>query len=244
MSNHDDILSDSSSLSQNERINDTVAGIRTGLEELKARVAKKHQGSFDVLLEDLALLSTLIPSATRNEFLTSETDNVNPPSAEQNETSEPAVALESGRYIFEGFAPLDAIVSVISTLNTVSSIMDHANEALSLYDKESQDYLHALELLDLEQYKVEDIVFRLTVARQNRRIVQSFMSLCEPFSDFVQKNQPFLHGIIRTKATMSKMKLGLDGRKYETRVAKDLQPDFDVVNNKIDVPVSSSYPDE
>lgn len=152
------------------------------------------------------------------------------------ETAEAVVEVKSesevdpdADFTFEGYYPVVELEKVIASLNQVTPLLDEANKALSLYDRETQDYLHALELLDLDQYTLEDVVFRLSEARKKRRNVQNFIRLCEPLNDLVTRHSTFLQSAIKTKATLVKMRRGMSSRRYSVREASDLQPLFDAL---------------
>jgi hypothetical protein len=129
-------------------------------------------------------------------------------------------------WTWDGHDPLVLARQARRILYKAPYYLNEAKAQLNLLDEETQDYLHALEFLELPEEKEIEIKNRLKENRRVRRTHKRFVELMEPFGKYAYENKPFVTGLKFVIDEMSKTAEVMTKREYHPRVATDLVQAF------------------
>jgi hypothetical protein len=129
-------------------------------------------------------------------------------------------------WTWDGHDPLVLARQARRILYKAPYYLNQAKAELSLLDEETQDYLHALEFLELPKEKEIEIKDRLKDNRRVRRTRKRFVELMEPFGKYAYENKSFVTGLKGVIDEMSKTAEVMTKREYHPRVATDLVQAF------------------
>lgn len=132
----------------------------------------------------------------------------------------------ANNWTWDGHDPLVLARQARRILYKAPYYLNEAKAQLNLLDEETQDYLHALEFLDLPEEKETEIKDRLKESRRVRRTHKRFVELMEPFGKFAYENKSFVTGLKDVINEMSKTAELMGKREYHPRVAFDLVQAF------------------
>jgi hypothetical protein len=115
-------------------------------------------------------------------------------------------------------------------LNTLTSVVNHHQEAKleeDVYEKETQDLLHALEITDPTDEQLLEYGRDLQILRQKRRNAKDFMEIAAPLFHYSTKNRHVIKELSQVLAEMNRITEGLENRTYKIREKTSLQEAFD-----------------
>lgn len=131
------------------------------------------------------------------------------------------------KWSWNSFHPKNRLQDVI---NTLTSVVNHHQEAKieeDVYEKETQDLLHAIEITDPTDEELLEYGKDLQAIRQKRRNAKDFMEVAAPLFHYSTKNRHVIKELRQVLAEMTRVMEGLENRTYKTREKTSLQEAFD-----------------
>lgn len=119
-------------------------------------------------------------------------------------------------------AYLNFITNIQSTVRRAEEDLEHLNEL-------TQDYLHALELGDLNYTERAKVATKLAQCRKERRIAKDILEELEEFSAFCDEKESKAY-VNKLRENLGKMRAAEKRHKnrfYTPRVAEDMKELFD-----------------
>ncbi|MBD1379055.1 hypothetical protein [Metabacillus arenae] len=128
---------------------------------------------------------------------------------------------------WNNFTPIKEISKVINVLCNCNRYYDDANEEVRIYQRETQDILHALELTELEDEEMIDLMEELKTIRVFRRRVKNFIEAIEPLHEFVSNNPDVVNGFKNVHSKMDSIRIRQGKKRYSVREKTSLSSAFE-----------------
>jgi hypothetical protein len=169
---------------------------------VKSNIHKKNKGELERLLE-------LIVPVAENERLKEYKESL------------------GIKWSWSNFHPKNRLQSAI---NTLTSVVNHHQEAKleeDVYEKETQDLLHALEITNPTDEQLLEYGRELQMLRQKRRNAKDFMEIAAPLFHYSTKNRNVIKELGQVLTEMNRIMEVLENRTYKIREKTSLQEAFD-----------------
>lgn len=166
------------------------------------------------------IINYLDNAGVPDEILDKMTDIV-----DRNEFTEPSIKTGWDIYDIEG------IINNVIELSKIKSWHDQAKEEVEYFDKEAQDLLHGVELLEKDLIPEDfDFIRKIHENRVNRRKAKDFVILTDKVSEFVSENTKIFAKLDDIKGNYKYLKQKLQNeRLYHPRVVRELEEPFDTL---------------
>lgn len=128
------------------------------------------------------------------------------------------------------FIPDREIMKAINALTNGKSNYLSACEEVAYYDKETQDYLHGIEMFELGEDESAGLLEELKEIRIKRRTAKDFAALTKPIHDFVEANAEFVKKLSKLHGDIIKIKNQMETRKYTPRTKTRFEEAFEKAN--------------
>lgn len=119
-----------------------------------------------------------------------------------------------------------AVPRMQTDLKSSVIFMKELEDIVTYCDREIQDLLHFVELVELTDEEMLDAVKKLKEARNERRKAKDNMALLRPLADFYRINKKVLDGLSRVHAEVSNVEKNLKARNYKPRELTALEEAF------------------
>lgn len=118
-------------------------------------------------------------------------------------------------------------------LTVVTKLYQDAQKEVDFLEKETQDILHALELIgDMSEEEEKELTRQLKAVRQQRRVAKNFVELAQPMVFFVQENKETVSKLNKLHGSVVQVQNKLERRTYTPRSATALEEAFARANKK------------
>lgn len=131
------------------------------------------------------------------------------------------------KYSWLKFHPLKKLQDAVNTLSSVTNLFIEAKEAEEVYERETQDLLHQIELTETDSEENDEIVENLRHLRKQRRNAKDFLDLAAPLKNYSLHNRQVIRDLGQVHAEMIQISKNLDNRSYKVREKTSLQEAFD-----------------
>ncbi|QIA28630.1 hypothetical protein [Phage f2b1] len=119
-------------------------------------------------------------------------------------------------------------------LTIVTKLYEDAQKEVDFLEKETQDLLHAIELLeDISEEEEKELTRQLRAVRQQRRVAKNFVELAQPMVFFVQENKAMVNKLHKLHSSVIQVQNKLERRTYTPRSATALELAFEKANQKV-----------
>ncbi|MGM9987357.1 MAG: hypothetical protein ACI35O_09035 [Bacillaceae bacterium] len=125
------------------------------------------------------------------------------------------------------FIPYKEIAKASNVMTNSITYYDEAKDELHKYDQETQDVLHALELMDISDEQYSELAKDLQDIRKYRRQAKNFIEAVEPIRNFAKENQVLVKKMCKLNGEVIKLTNSIEERRYYARVRTSLQESFD-----------------
>lgn len=127
---------------------------------------------------------------------------------------------------YNNFIPLSETQRAITALNNSISFYEEAEKEIEIYQNETMDVLHALELTDLDDDEMHDLMEELRQARIYRRIAKNFKETVEPLYRYAMNNKQKIKELSKVYAEVEAITKNIKNRKYYPREKTALSEAF------------------
>jgi hypothetical protein len=131
------------------------------------------------------------------------------------------------KWSWSDFHPHKKLQDSIRTLSSAVTFHQEAKLEEEIYEKETQDILHALELTELDDEQILVIGKELQLLRQKRRNAKDFMELVAPLFAYSTKNRNVVKELGQVLSEMQQTMNSWETRRYTVREKTELQYAFD-----------------
>lgn len=128
---------------------------------------------------------------------------------------------------YRNFNPHREVQYAVQALSKPISLYNEANQEIEVYQRETQDILHALELTDLDDEKMTELMQELRRIRIYRRMAKNFIEIVEPLYKFAMENRMLAKNLGRVAGEIHKIKENIDNRAYYVREKTSLREAFE-----------------
>lgn len=119
-----------------------------------------------------------------------------------------------------------AVPRMQTDLKSSVIFMKELEDIVTYCDREIQDLLHFVELVELTDEEMLDAVKKLKEARNERRKAKDNMALLRPLAEFYRINKKVLDGLSKVHSEVSNVEKNLKARNYKPRELTALEEAF------------------
>lgn len=133
-----------------------------------------------------------------------------------------------GDHPYARFDPFKETSKVISAINNSMIFLNQAEEDLKYLDRQSQDILHAIELLNNSDEELFDLAKELMLNRRERRKCKDFIEQVRPLAEALEgRRDSVLKSLRKASGEIAKVQQHQQTRKYTVREKTTLQEAFE-----------------
>lgn len=159
------------------------------------------------------------PSAKSEVAAEQKAESVKQPEEKITVTPIPVLVTLSQHTEYDTTNPVEHISNFVSFSKLVITRYEENDRLVGVYDKETQDVLHYIELHDnLNAARGNDMYKKLREIRRKRRQCKNEMDLLEPAYNFFKTHEKDLTDQLSVvQGKCKQLKAGIDGRQYTLR---------------------------
>ncbi|TYS60494.1 hypothetical protein FZC76_21730 [Sutcliffiella horikoshii] len=131
------------------------------------------------------------------------------------------------KFSYNKFTPSTEVQRAIGALSNSIAFYEEAGRDIATIQRKQQDILHALELTDLDDVKLNELMKELQEIRILRRVAKNFQEALEPLYHYATKNRHIVKELGRIHNEIMLLQKNIADKKYHVREKTALAEAFE-----------------